>query len=253
MSYYGLSFRSHGGGDVGGSEGADGGGADGGGADAQPVVGQLFIPLSPLEKKARTHALLCSIGFLILLPLGVLLARYARTFTKRWFWGHAVMQLVIAGPVIFTGWAMGHNLANVLELQSLRDRHQLIGIALLALYATQLLLGTIIHFFKMPPRLFHGHRPPQNYLHVVLGLAILALAAYQVHYGLYFEWLYTGGLHQVVESAKHAWLALVIVRKFPAIPNSTPPEADINDTNSVTGLLGALFPRHGTFAATVLA
>ena len=36
--------------------------------------------------------------------------------------------------------------------------------------------------------------------------------ALQVHYGLYTEWaVATGGLHQVPESAKHAWLALTIV------------------------------------------
>jgi cytochrome b561 len=89
---------------------------------------------------------------------------------------------VISGPVIFAGWKMGHDLANMLELESLYDTHQQIGITLLALYVTQLLLGTLIHFVKMPARLFHGHRPPQNYLHVALGLAILALAAYQVRF-----------------------------------------------------------------------
>jgi len=200
--------------DAGDSTGGDnsvGSGQGQGGDGANGVSAAIAIPLSPLEIKARNHALLCSIGFLVLLPLGVLLARYARTFTRRWFWGHAVMQLVISGPVIFAGWAMGHNVAIELELEFLYDPHQQIGIALLALYVTQLLVGTLIHFVKVPG-LFRGHRPPQNYLHVALGLAILALAAYQVHYGLYIEWLFaTGGLHQVPEAAKNAWLALIIV------------------------------------------
>jgi len=198
MSHYSSFSTRHGGSD------------EGGGGEVGDANGLFSLPLSPIEMKARTHALLCSTGFLILLPLGVLLARYTRTFTNHWFWGHAVMQLVISGPVIFAGWAMGHELMNELELESLHDPHKNIGIALLAMYATQLLLGAIIHAFKMPG-LFRGHRPPQNYLHVALGLAILALAAYQVHYGLYIEWLYTGGAHQIVESAKQAWLALVIV------------------------------------------
>lgn len=89
------------------------------------------------------------------------------------------MQFVISGPVIFAGWAMGYRTATTLELQALHDPHQKIGIALLALYVTQLLLGTFAHFVKMPT-LFRGHRPPQSYLHVVLGLAIIALAGYQV-------------------------------------------------------------------------
>jgi len=62
------------------------------------------------------------------------------------------------------------------------------------------------------PSLFHGHRPPQNYFHVILGLATLALAAYQVHYGLTIEWAFaTGNLHPVPRSAIHAWEALIIV------------------------------------------
>ncbi|KAJ7185879.1 hypothetical protein C8R46DRAFT_1061958 [Mycena filopes] len=172
---------------------------------------EFSIPLTSIEVMARNHALLCSIGFLVLLPLGALLPRYARTFTNRWFWGHAIMQLVISGPVIFAGWALGSRTAHKLHLDGLHDPHQQIGIALLAMYVTQLVLGTFIHYVKMPA-VFRGHRLPQNYLHVALGLAILALAAYQVHYGLYTEWAFaTGGLHEVEDSAMHAWLALIIV------------------------------------------
>ncbi|KAJ7109658.1 hypothetical protein C8R43DRAFT_1043082 [Mycena crocata] len=175
--------------------------------------GNVFpsTPLNSIEIKVRNHALLCSIGFLVLLPFGVLLARYARTFTRRWFWGHAVMQLIISGPVIFAGWAMGYDLATELNLQDLHDPHQKMGIALLAMYVTQLVLGMFIHYVKMPT-LFRGHRPPQNYLHAALGLAILALAASQVHYGMTIEWiLITGNAHKIPNSAMHAWLALIIV------------------------------------------
>jgi hypothetical protein len=195
---------SHGQGEAGDAPDGNGGGQNGGDGGGVAPTGLLSFPLTSIEVMARNHAIVSTVGFLILLPLGVLLARYARTFTRRyvlfspldvypshefidddsWFWGHAVMQLVISGPVIFAGWAMGHSLANTLELESLYDPHQQIGIALLAMYVTQLLLGTVIHYVKMPG-LFRGHRPPQNYLHVVLGLAILALAAYQVRNGMF--------------------------------------------------------------------
>lgn len=39
------------------------------------------FPLQPLEIMAKNHAILATTGFLILLPVGVLVARYARTFT----------------------------------------------------------------------------------------------------------------------------------------------------------------------------
>ncbi|KAI0051372.1 hypothetical protein FA95DRAFT_323564 [Auriscalpium vulgare] len=170
------------------------------------------VPLNFVEKKARTHALLVSVGFLILVPLGTLTARYARTFTNRWWFGHWIINFVISGPVIFAGWALGHQTTSESFTGGhYSDPHKKIGLALLIMYLLQLALGAVIHFVRVP-FLFVGHRPPQNYIHAVLGLAILALAAYQVHYGLNTEWARTtGNVHPVPESAKHAWVALVVV------------------------------------------
>ncbi|TFK68344.1 hypothetical protein BDN72DRAFT_841918 [Pluteus cervinus] len=193
----------HGDGGNGGGGGGDGG--DGGGSPQQD------IRLLPVEVMARNHALLCSIGFLILLPLGVLVARYVRTFTNKWFYSHATIQLVLAGPLIVAGYALGHQTTTMLEQPQFADPHQKVGLILFVLYLFQVLLGAFIHFVKFP-KLLGGRRPPQNYVHAILGLVILALADYQVHYGLFTEWaLRTGGLHMVPESAKHAWMALLIV------------------------------------------
>ncbi|KXN84643.1 hypothetical protein AN958_12243 [Leucoagaricus sp. SymC.cos] len=168
-------------------------------------------PLQPLEKQAKTHAILCSIGFLVLLPIGALIARYSRTFTTKWLLPHWTFQFVFAAPVIFAGWALGYKTSEQLGLGHFIDTHQKCGLALLILYLVQLTLGTAVHFFKFPTT-FHGHRPPHSYLHVAVGIAIFILAAYQSHYGLYTEWpIATGGLHVVPLSAKHAWLALVVI------------------------------------------
>ncbi|KAF8887573.1 hypothetical protein BD779DRAFT_1526991 [Infundibulicybe gibba] len=129
------------------------------------------IPLFPIERTVRSHGILCTVGFLILLPIGVLVARYARNWTNRWWLGHGMIQFLISGPLV---------------------------------------LGAFIHFVKFPSA-FQGRRPPQNYFHAFLGLVILVLAAEQVHYGLYTEWLLTGNIHSIPPSAKHAWLALIIV------------------------------------------
>ena len=42
-------------------------------------------------------------------------------------------------------------------------------------------------------------------------LTVLKHVDMQVHYGLYTEWLNLGGLHPIPDSAKHGWLALLIV------------------------------------------
>jgi len=171
----------------------------------------LSIPLSPLEVHARNHALLCSIGFLILLPIGALIPRYTRTLPYKWFYAHWTFQFLIAAPVIFAGWALGHQTSSLLEAGHYIDIHQKIGLALIILYVLQLTIGALVHYFKFPTT-FRGHRPPHSYFHVFFGLVIIILAQYQVHYGLYTEWdTATGGTHQVPNSAKNAWLALVVV------------------------------------------
>jgi hypothetical protein len=41
------------------------------------------MSLTDYDKKVRTHALLMGIAFLVIVPTGVLFARYLRTFTNR--------------------------------------------------------------------------------------------------------------------------------------------------------------------------
>ncbi|KAG8958005.1 hypothetical protein FRC00_003195 [Tulasnella sp. 408] len=217
------------------------------------------VVLSASQRKIRTHGILMSVGFLVLLPLGVFIARFSRTipFLKdKWFTAHWFVQFVLSGPIIFAGWALGYQFAGNVHFQ---DNHTRAGLALLILYLIQLAWGTIIHFFKparkpLPPlaadattpdadpekhlRLpteqsvaSHLHssasseahtttagvhstmgltsqgrtamarpsardamvpaitgRPPQNYGHAILGLAIIALAFYNVHEGYDTEW-----------------------------------------------------------------
>ncbi|KAJ8075840.1 hypothetical protein PM082_021472 [Marasmius tenuissimus] len=170
------------------------------------------FPLSPIERQVRQHAILCATGFLILLPVGVLVARYTRTFTNRWFSMHAAFQTFVAGPVIFTGWYYGWKSAEELQTGHFIDPHQKMGLALLILYVAQLLVGIFVHWVKTPSPFGTGTRPPQNYFHGFLGLAIFVLAASQVHYGLFIEWAFAlGGLHVVPASAKNAWIALVVI------------------------------------------
>jgi hypothetical protein len=52
------------------------------------------------------HAVLCSIGFLLVLPVGALVARWLRTFNSYWFKAHWITQLMLGGPIIATGWGL---------------------------------------------------------------------------------------------------------------------------------------------------
>jgi hypothetical protein len=64
---------------------------------------------------------------------------------------------------------------------------QRIGLVIFGLCIAQMSLGAFIHFVRVfrvsfP---FGSRRPPQNYIHALLGLTILALAEYQVLYLVY--------------------------------------------------------------------
>jgi len=171
----------------------------------------MSTPLLPLEILARNHGILCATGFLVILPIGVLVARYTRTLPYKWFYAHWIIQLVIAGPVIGVGWSFGYKTTVMLEQGHFVDPHQKIGLSLIILYVLQIIIGGLVHFFKFPT-LFRGYRAPHNYFHVVFGLAIFILAQYNVHYALFIEWdLRTGGLHQIPQSATNAWMAGVIL------------------------------------------
>ncbi|KAH9925866.1 uncharacterized protein BXZ73DRAFT_91003 [Epithele typhae] len=171
------------------------------------------FPLTPFEVKARNHAHIMFFAYLVGLPLGVCLARYLRTFMHGWLLPHALVNGLFVGPLVIAGYALGFQTTTAAGLPHFTDPHQKIGLALFVMYLIQVLLGVFIHWVKIPaywkPML--GHRP-QNFVHIALGLSILALASYQTHYGLFTEWgLITGNVHPTSIGCRRFWLAFVVV------------------------------------------
>jgi hypothetical protein len=64
-------------------------------------------PLSTREKLILGHALALTLGFLFLLPLGSLTARWGRTFTAKWFRVHRAVNQYISLPLISLGFFLG--------------------------------------------------------------------------------------------------------------------------------------------------
>lgn len=155
-------------------------------------------PLLPYQKMLQAHAILCGIGFLIVLPTGALVARWGRPFTNSWFTSHWVIQFLIGLPIIVSGWFLGVAGVITKEGRHFDDRHKILGLALLGAYILQLMLGAHIHFFKpkggRQPRplpvdgkpanvvqlVSASGRPFLNYIHPILGLTIIAFAFWQV-------------------------------------------------------------------------
>lgn len=163
-------------------------------------------PLLPYQKLIVAHAIFCVVGFLLLLPVGALLARYLRTFTDVWFKGHWIIQFALAGPPIVVGIAMGIQAVVKAGVKHLDDGHKKWGIALFILYLVQCALGAFIHFIK-PSK---PGRPPQNYIHAVLGLLIIALALYQVRTGYADEWPKATG-REDIPGANAVWITWAVL------------------------------------------
>jgi hypothetical protein len=74
-----------------GSSSTSSSGADTSGVDS--------IPLLPYQRMIIAHATFCTVGFLLFLPAGSLLARYSRTFTSMWFKGHWIAQFALGESI----------------------------------------------------------------------------------------------------------------------------------------------------------
>ena len=174
-----------------------------------PGVDQSYVD------KARVHACLASVTFLVVLPLGVLIPRYFRTFTTksviprssagvffpiliptvlRWWLAHWVLNGFVSFPLIIISWVKGVNASG----NGPMDHHQVskfcfvvgpiydsvcrvqkIGTIIFTLYIVQIFLGAFVHFIRIPFPLI-VHRPLSNYVHALLGLTIIVMSAYQV-------------------------------------------------------------------------
>ncbi|CAA7263184.1 unnamed protein product [Cyclocybe aegerita] len=171
--------------------------------------GSTSIPLQPHQKVIVAHAVFCTVGFLLFLPAGVLVARFMRIFIPTWFQGHWILQWGIAGPTILIGIILGIVGVGQAGAQHLDDNHKRWGIALFILYLVQCAFGAVVHFIKKQNL---KHRPPQNYAHAILGLAVIGLAFYQVRSGYHEEWPLTTGrdpLPSGVDVLFWIWVALL--------------------------------------------
>ncbi|KIK03483.1 hypothetical protein K443DRAFT_131315 [Laccaria amethystina LaAM-08-1] len=189
-----------------GSSSTSSSGADTSGVDS--------IPLLPYQRMIIAHATFCTVGFLLFLPAGSLLARYSRTFTSMWFKGHWIAQFALAGPSIVIGIALGIQSVAEAGATHLNDSHKRYGVAIFILYLLQCGLGAIIHWVKASDR---TRRPLQNYFHAIFGLLIIALAFYQVHSGYKVEWTKATGRDELSNGVNiffFIWLAVLPAAYF---------------------------------------
>ncbi|XP_011024578.1 PREDICTED: cytochrome b561 and DOMON domain-containing protein At3g25290 [Populus euphratica] len=135
--------------------------------------------LDSRTKRKNIHGVLNAVSWGILFPLGVLIARYLRTFPSAdpaWFYLHVFCQ-VSAYAIGVAGWATGIKLGN--ESKGVQfSLHRNIGIALFALATVQ------IFALFLRPKKDHKYRFYWNIYHHGVGYAILILGILNVFKGL---------------------------------------------------------------------
>ncbi|KAJ3927555.1 MAG: hypothetical protein NXY57DRAFT_858706, partial [Lentinula lateritia] len=142
----------------------------------------------PFQRLAIVHAIVLTFGFLFLLPTGALLARYMRTFTPIWLKGNWNVQFAVCklpGPIIVIGIALGIQAVVEPGGQHLNDEHKVISLFSIVIHINLHHCKSLIHGVKFTNIL---GRPPQNYIHALLGLFIVGAALYQVRTGYKTEW-----------------------------------------------------------------
>lgn len=161
------------------------------------------VASSPYQKTIITHAVICIIGFLIVLPVGSLIARYLRTFSPIWFQFHWVLQFIFGGTAAIFGGFLGYRSVEAAGASHYNDAHKKWGVALLFLYFVQCGFGAIIHWKRPAIRIW-------GILHAVFGLTVIALSFYQVRLGYKYEWPAVTG-RDVIKPIENTWIVLIIL------------------------------------------
>ncbi|KAL1712478.1 hypothetical protein EV715DRAFT_277962 [Schizophyllum commune] len=156
--------------------------------DADDVSDESTPAQSHIADRASTsrllalHGALMTLAFGILLPLGALVARLTRTYTRSWIVAHKALQIYARAPAVVLGLTAAIGGVGGGGARHIHDPHQAVGVLLVTLYVVQVGLG--VYMNGRPKVVAH---PVRNIAHVALGLGVVGLGLAQVRSGLH-EW-----------------------------------------------------------------
>ncbi|TKA68994.1 hypothetical protein B0A55_07538 [Friedmanniomyces simplex] len=145
---------------------SNGGGADSNGGSNNPFSGGNNAFFSQFNIMITAHAVLATLAFGLLFPVGGIIIRLA-SFPGLW-WVHGLFQ-TFAYVLYIAAFAIGVYIAN--NMQLLDQAHPIIGIVLFVVLLFQPVLGFLHHtMFKK-----HSRRVVWSYGHIWLGRAAITL------------------------------------------------------------------------------
>ncbi|MCO5570777.1 hypothetical protein L7F22_024505 [Adiantum nelumboides] len=130
---------------------------------------------SPHHVLKNRHGVLNTVGWGILLPCGVLAARYLRFADPVWFYLHVFLQM--SGFILgVAGWATGLRLGDY-SVGVVHHKHRNVGIALFTIATLQ------VTALLLRPKKDHKIRKAWNIYHYTIGTTILILGILNIFYG----------------------------------------------------------------------
>ncbi|KAK6780147.1 hypothetical protein RDI58_022331 [Solanum bulbocastanum] len=131
---------------------------------------------SPYGNLRRSHGVLNMLSWGILIPIGVMVARYFRQYDPIWFYSHTTIQS-LAFLLGFVGIVCGFLLED--RLSAHVDKHKALGIFILVLACLQVIA------FLVRPEKESKVRKYWNWYHYTLGRVLIILAAANIFYGIH--------------------------------------------------------------------
>ncbi|ORX40168.1 hypothetical protein BD324DRAFT_263199 [Kockovaella imperatae] len=136
------------------------------------------------------HAAFGALAAMLFLPLGALVPRWARAFTVKrwWFPAHGALNGILGLTCVVVAFAIA---AASFDDGVLGSTHTKCGLALLILVIFQSLLGSATHWLKhrlIEKSKIAWRRGPLNFVHMITGIAIIALGWVTVYQGLFSMW-----------------------------------------------------------------
>uniref|UniRef100_A0A5B6YST1 Cytochrome b561 and DOMON domain-containing protein n=1 Tax=Davidia involucrata TaxID=16924 RepID=A0A5B6YST1_DAVIN len=197
-----------------------------------------------VEKHRRhlrtVHGILNILGWGMLLPIGVIIARYFKKFPveyRCWFGFHISFQ--IAGYILgTTGWAIGLWLGHTSRHYSFRT-HRILAILIFTFTTLQMLA------LRLRPKATDDYRKYWNMYHHFLGYALLALISVNIFQGIdilrpdhTWKWAYIGLLVVLVfiflALEIYTWIAFIIRKRKRKRETIQPTPQETNSTPSNT-------------------
>ena len=139
----------------------------GGGGDGDGDGGSKAGP----QKILIAHVSCGALATMLLLPLGVLIPRLARAMSvhRWWFPVHAALNGLLGMGLVVAAFAIARiNFSD----DGFMSTHNKLGLTLLILVLVQVVIGSVVHWWKGPGPTIE-RRGVLNVLHLVLGWAVV--------------------------------------------------------------------------------